>query len=127
MRFRPTKLRTRLTLWYMAILATLLILFWGGTCAMLLWRLERHLDRFCIEEIETTEGLLFFANGRLGLRQDYHNHSESKNVIEYFVEVRSPSGEVLFRNERLGDRSLAGAPFTGEGVGGYSPRTYMYP
>jgi heavy metal sensor kinase len=33
-----------------------------------------------------------------------------------------PDGAVLYRNERLGSRSLGGMPFPGEGVGGYSNR-----
>ena len=53
------------------------------------------------------EGLLYFtADGRLMLRDDYHNHPESKRVLERLLEVRSPEGKVLFRNELLGNRSL---------------------
>jgi heavy metal sensor kinase len=57
------------------------------------------------------------------MREDYHNHPQSKDVIERFVEVLSPDGSVLFRNDRLGMRALGGAPFPGEGVGGYSERS----
>jgi heavy metal sensor kinase len=38
------------------------------------------------------------------------------------LEVRSASGDVLFRNARLSGRALGDAPFSGEGVGGYSER-----
>jgi heavy metal sensor kinase len=124
MRLRPTHLRTRLTLWYVSVLAGLLILGWGGTCALLFWQLRSQLDRFAIQEIETVEGLFFFtSDGELRLREDYHNHPQSKDVIERFLEVRSPSGSILFRNERLSDRALGAMPFRGEGIGGYSERS----
>lgn len=124
MRLRPTHLRARLTLWYISVLAGLLIVAWGGTFALLFWQLRSQLDHFSIQEIETVEGLLYFTpQGVLEMREDYHNHPESKEVIDRFVEVLSPEGMVLYRNERLGDRVLGGAPFPEEGVGGYSVRT----
>ena len=126
MRLRPRHLRTRLTLWYVSLLAALLILAWGGTCALLFWQLRSQLDHFAVQEIETVEGLFFFApDGQLRLREDYHNHPESKDVIERFLEVRSPDGAVLFRNARLANRALGGMPFPGEGVGGYSERSAL--
>ena len=57
------------------------------------------------------------------MREDYHNHPESKDVIERYLEVLSPDGAVLLRNERLGGRTLVAKLFAGEGVGGYSERT----
>ena len=45
---------------------------------------------------------LRFRRGKLRLREDYHNHAESKQVLEWLLEVRSPDGDVLYRNERLG-------------------------
>lgn len=123
-RLRPTHLRTRLTLWYVGMLAALLILAWGGTFALLFWQLRGQLDHFAIQEIETIEGLMYFTpSGELQMREDYHNHPESKDVIDRFVEVLSSTGAVLYRNERLGDRMLGGPPFDSEGVGGYSVRS----
>ena len=116
MRLRPRHLRTRLTLWYVSVLAALLVLAWGGTCALLFFQLRGQLDHFAIQEIETVEGLLFFApDGQLRLREDYHNHPESKDVIDRFLEVRSPDGAVLFRNERLGNRALGADASSGRG------------
>lgn len=124
MRLRPRNLRTRLTLWYVSVLAALLILAWGSTCALLFFQLRSQLDHFAIEEIETVEGLFFFTpDGHLQMREDYHNHPQSKDVIERFLEVRSTGGTVIFRNEKLGRLSLGGAAFEGEGVGGYSERS----
>jgi hypothetical protein len=120
----PRKLRTRLTLSYVCVLAALLVLAWAGTCALLFWQLRSQLDNFDVQEIETVEGLFFFTpGGQLQVREDYHNHPESKEVIERYLEVRSPEGAVLFRNDRLGRQELGGLPFKGEGVGGYSERS----
>ncbi len=124
MRLRPRHLRTRLTLWYVSVLAALLILAWSSTCAILFFQLRNQLDHFAIEEIETIEGLFFFTtDGQLQMRDDYHNHPQSKDVIERFVEVLAPDGAVMFRNERLGSRALGGPEFEGEGTGGYSERS----
>jgi len=124
MRLCPTHVRMRLTLWYVGVLASMLLLAWAATSALLFWQLRGQLDHFSVQEIETVEGLFYFtADGVLHLREDYHNHPESREVIDRFLEVRSPSGAVLFRNERLAGRALGGAPFPGEGVGGYSERS----
>lgn len=124
MLLRPQHLRSRLTLWYVAVLASLLVLAWGGTCALLFWQLRSQLDHFAVEEIETVEGLFYFSpDGQLQMREDYHNHPESKEVIDRYLEVLSPGGQVLLHNERLGGRALDGPMRAGEGVGGYSERT----
>ncbi len=124
MRLRPRHLRTRLTLSYVSGLAILLVIAWAGTCGLLFWQLRNQLGHFSIQEIETVEGLLYFTpQGQLRLKEDYHNHPESKEVIERYLEVRGPDGSVLYRNDRLGNLALGGSPFLGEGVGGYSERS----
>jgi heavy metal sensor kinase len=86
--------------------------------------LRNQLDHFSIQEIETVEGLLYFTpDGQLRLKENYHNHPESKDVIERYLEVRGAGGLVLYRNDRLGNRALGGPAFPGEGVGGYSERS----
>ncbi len=108
----------------MCVLAGLLILAWGGTLALLFWQLRSQLDHFAIQEIETVEGLLYFTPaGELQMHEDYHNHPESKDVIDRFLEVLSPEGSVLYRNQRLGNRVFGGTPFPGEGIDGYSVRS----
>ena len=116
--------RPRLTLWYVSLIAVLLVFAWGATSAMVFWTLRNRLDRFGAEGIETVESLLFFTlDGKLRLPDYFENNRASKDRIASFVEVRSASGSVLFRNERLGDRSLGGIPVPGEGVVGYCPRS----
>jgi heavy metal sensor kinase len=121
---RPKHVRTRLTIWYILVLAGVLVLSWALTASFLFLQMRSQLDSYAVQDIETVEGLLYFdASGRLKLREDYHNHPESKEVLERLVEVRSLDGAVLYRNERLGDQPLGGNLNRGEGEGGYSIRS----
>jgi heavy metal sensor kinase len=121
MRFRPIHVRTRLTLWYVAVLAAVLVLFAAGTSVLHFWQMRTELGHYAVQDVETVEGLLFFTpDGRLHMREDYHNHPESRRVLERLLEIRAPDGALLLRNERLGNRSLGGRPYATEGVGGYS-------
>lgn len=123
-RFRPKHVRTRLTLWYLLVLAGVLVISWGLTAGFLFLQLQNQLDHYAIQDIETVEGLLYFDTaGHLRLHEDYHNHPESKEVLERLLEVRSPDGGVLYRNERLRDQELGGGLVAGEGDGGYFPRS----
>ena len=119
----PKTVRTRLTLLYVSVLAALLILSWAGTYVVLFQELRSHLDHFGMEEIETVDSLLFFRpDGTLSMRDDF-NRVDSLPGIESFLEIRSPDGKVLHRNDRLRDRPLGGALLPGEGVLGYSQRS----
>jgi len=123
-KFHPKHVRTRLTVWYVLVLAGVLVLSWGLTSSFLFLQMRNQLNLYLIQDIETVEGLLAFdANGRLTLREDYHNHPESKQLLERLVEIRSADGSVLFRNKRLGDQKLGGNPASEEGEGGYSIRS----
>lgn len=123
-RLGPNRVRTRLALWHVAVLAAVLILSWGLTASFLFLQMRSQLDNYAVQDIETVEGLLYFdAAGHLNLHEDYHNHPESKQVLERLVEVRSSDGAILYRNERLGNQALGGDPARGEGKGGYSIRS----
>jgi heavy metal sensor kinase len=101
-----------------------MILFTGGTATVLFLQMRAQLAHFAIEDIEEVEGLMSFTpDGRLNVRDDYHNHPESKQILEHFLEVRTADGALLYRNDRLGNRALGGAPLPGEGIGGYSQRS----
>jgi heavy metal sensor kinase len=123
-RLRPTHVRTRLTVWYVAGLASVLVLSWSLTAAFLFFQMRKQLDHYAVQDIETVEGLLYFdVIGRLLLHEDYHNHPESKLVLDRFLEVRSPDGQVLYRNEHLANQGLGGRLIPGEGQGQYSNRS----
>jgi heavy metal sensor kinase len=86
-----------------------------------------QLDNYAIQDVETVEGLLYFdTDGHPALHEDYHNHLESKQVLERLVEVRTFDG-AIYRNERLNGQALGGDPITGEGEGGYSVRSARLP
>jgi heavy metal sensor kinase len=121
---RPKHVRTRVTLWYVFVLASVLVVSFGLTASFLFLQMRSQIDNYAVQDIETVEGLLYFdANGHLILREDYHNHPESKQVLERLVEIRSASGQLLYRNERLAGQALGGDPMPGEGEGGYSIRS----
>ena len=122
--FGVRRVRTRLTLWYVVVLAGVLILSWVLTASFLFLQFRSQLDHYAIQDIETVEGLLYFdARGDLRLREDYHNHPASKDVIDRLLEVRSAQGAVLYRNERLAGQALGGKLLPDEGQGGYSARS----
>src|ERR1700679_3679325 len=112
---RPGRLGTRLTLSYVVMLVSALVLFMAGTAAIFYFQLERQLGHYAVQDIETVEGLMSFTpGGLLKVNEDYHNHPESKDLLERLLEVRSPNGLLLFRNERLGGRTLGDAPDSDE-------------
>jgi heavy metal sensor kinase len=120
----PKRLGTRLTLSYIFLLAGAMLLFTGGTGAVLFLQMRAQLAHFAVQDIETVEGLLSFTpGGQLKVRDDYHNHPASKQILEHFLEVLAPDGTVLYRNDRLLNRALGGTPLTDEGIGGYSERS----
>lgn len=121
--FRSWPVRARLTAWYVGLLAAALLLYISITSGVLYFQLYQQLTRSAIQEVETVEGLLAFDHGRLVLNQNYHNHPQSRQVLDWLLEVLAPDGKILLKNERLGNQALGGLPFRGEGVNGYSPRT----
>jgi len=123
-RLGPRRVRTRLTLWYVGTLAVILAVYLAGVSLLLLWQMDRVLKRLAAEDLETVKGLLYFEpGGQVGVREDYHHHSDWKQVQERLLEVLAPDGSILYRNERLGNRTLGGPLFAGEGERGYSGRT----
>ena len=121
---RVLPIRARLTTWYVLVLAAVLVLFASGTAFVLYWQLFHQLSRFAIQDVETIEGLLYFAPaGQLRLNEDYHNHPQSRLVLERLLEVFSADGSVLYQNDRLRGEQLGGRLFAGEGVDGYSQRS----
>ncbi|HTZ76061.1 MAG TPA: ATP-binding protein [Candidatus Aquilonibacter sp.] len=123
MRLWPKRVRAKLTLWYVGVLILILAAYLGGVSALLFWRMSDVLKRLGAEDLETVKGLLYFEpNGTVGLREDYHHHTDWKQVRERLLEILAPDGQILYRNEELGDRTMGGAPFAGEGENGYSGR-----
>jgi heavy metal sensor kinase len=119
----PKQIRIRLTLWYVCALATTLVVTESVTASFLFFHMRNQLSHYAILDVEIVDGLLYFdAGGRLLLHEEDRRH-EGFKLPERLVEVRSPEGAVLYRNQALGGEALGGDPAVGEGVGGYSPRS----
>ena len=120
---RYTNVRHRLTLWYVGVFGLMLLLFIGGATVLEYWQLTRQLYHAEIQDIETAEGLLAFApDGRLELHEEYHNHPQSILLLDRYMEVLTPSGQVLLRNAKLQGQDLGGSPFPDEGLSSYHER-----
>src|SRR3954447_6838035 len=118
------RLRTRLTIWYVSVLAGILLLFGSAMLAVLFIQLRHQLDEHAIDQLETLEGSFYFLpDGSLQLRTDYHDHPYPSTEQMRFIEVRSQDATVVYRNEALGGRELDDRPMQGEGAGTYSPRS----
>jgi hypothetical protein len=123
-RYRPQSVRTRLTLWYVAVLTSVLLIYIGSASALLFFHLRSQLDNLAIEDLETVEGLLSFApGGKLLLRSDYHDHPETAQMRERLMEVHANDGTLLYQSESLHNRTLGGAPGPDEGLSSYSQRS----
>jgi heavy metal sensor kinase len=117
----PKHVRTQLTLWYVTILAGVLLIYGASACAIVLLQLRTQLDHLAIEDLETVEGFLSFGSeGKLGLRNDYHYHPDTAEMQQRFLEVRAEDGTLLYKSEGLAERVLGGKPEPGEGVDSYS-------
>jgi heavy metal sensor kinase len=120
---RRRRLGTRLVLSYILMAACIMLAFTAGTGLVLFLQMRAQVAHFAVQDIETVEGLLALkTDGGVLVRDDYHNHAESKKLLDHYIEVLAPEGTVLYRNERLGNGRLGGNPLPEEGKGGYSQR-----
>jgi heavy metal sensor kinase len=120
---RPTNLRTRLTLWYVAVLAVLLLLYAALVFAFQYALLTRQLAHDEVQDVITVEGLLYFdAQGVLQLHQDYFSRPQSHLLVDRLMEVRDLSGNLLYRSPTLQGMALDGAVHDGEGDKGFDER-----
>jgi heavy metal sensor kinase len=121
---RPQNVRTRLTLWYVAVLACALLIYGASIAVLLLFQLRGQLDHRAIEDIETIKGLLSFSpDGKLLFRSSYQDPSYPTKMLDPLMEVLAEDGTLLYRNELLRDRSLGGFPQPGEMSGSYLVRS----
>jgi heavy metal sensor kinase len=101
----------------------MLLLFILAATILQYWQLTRQMYHAEIQDIETAEGLLAFApDGRLVLHEEYHNHPQSILLLDRYMEVLTPEGRVLLRNDKLQGRDLGGPPFPDEGLSSYHQR-----
>jgi signal transduction histidine kinase len=124
-RLRPRRVRTRLTLLYVGILALLL-----GVYLVLVYGFQYndlkqliYLDE--VQDVETVEGLLAFApDGGLHLQQGYLGNPTSHLLMDRLMEVRDLSGKVLYRSDTLHGMQLGRAKlWVNEGANSFDRRT----
>jgi len=119
----PKNIRSRLTLWYLVVLAGLLLIYATLVFAFQYAVLTRQIVHDEIQDVETVEGLLYFdSNGALQLRQDYYSRPQSHLLIDRMMEVRDLSGDVLYRSPTLNGMPLGGENRKGEGDASFDQR-----
>ncbi len=116
-------LRTRLTLWYVAVLAVLLLIYAALVFVFQYAVLTRQLEHDEVQDVVTVEGLLYFdTRGVLQLHQDYYSRPQSHLLVDRLMEVRDLSGKVLYRSPTLKGMALGGPNRSGEGDTGFDER-----
>lgn len=95
MRFRPRHVRSRLTLWYVLVLASLLALYAAVASLFLFLSLREDFDANLVQDLETVEGMLAKEpNGLVSLHSSHLGAAEPR--IGRFIEVWSPEGSLLY-------------------------------
>lgn len=120
MNLLPHSVRSRLTAWYMAVLALALAGYAVVALVFLFLNMREQLDHNLVEDVETAEGLL--ANepgGFVSLRSLHPEEGEPR--FQRFIEVWSPDGSILYRSAELRGQTLGGPPAPEEGAGELQP------
>ena len=126
MRFRPRNVRSRLTLWYVLVLASLLALYAGVASLFLFLSLREDFDQNLLGDVETVEGMLAKEpNAGVSLHSRRPDAPEPR--IGHFIEVWSPEGSLLYRSAALQDQTLGGPPGPDEGLHDAAPSTIRLP
>ena len=117
-------IRTRLTFWYVAVLAAILVVYVAAVFFFQFALLERQMYHDAVQDVETVEALLFFdAAGQLQLQQNYFVHPQNRLHVDRLLEVQDLSGQVLYRSSTLNGLPLDGAQFPDEGGDSFNERT----
>ncbi len=126
MTFRPRNVRSRLTLWYVLVLASLLALYAGIASLFLFLSLREDFDHNLLQDVETVEGMLEKEpNGQVSLHAVHPDIGEPR--IGHFIEVWSPQGSLLYRSAALQGQILGGPPGPEEGLHDPTPATTRLP
>ena len=122
------QIRGRLTVWYTAILAMILVVYIVLVFFFQYRFVANQIYHDEVQDVETVEGLLYFdKDGALQLQQSYFSHPRSHLLIDRLMEVRDLSGVVLFRTSNLNGMSLGGSSLPNEGDGDFNQRVVKMP
>lgn len=120
---RPLSLRTRLTLWYVAVLGVLLILYAALVFGFQYAVLTRQMFHDEVQDVVTAEGLLYFdGQGVLHLQQNYYSRPTSHLLLDRLMEALDLSGHILYQSPTLHGMMLGGPLQRGEGDAGFNER-----
>lgn len=120
---RSATLRARLTVWYVGVLAILLIVYAAMVFVFQYAAFTRQIFHDEVQDVVTVEGLLYFdPQGVLQLRQDYYSRPQSHLLVDRQMEVRDLSGTVLYRSPTLHGMALGGPLRPGEGDSSFDER-----
>jgi heavy metal sensor kinase len=126
MKLLPHNVRSRLTVWYVGVLAMALAGYAVVALIFLFLNMREQLDHNLLEDVETVEGLLANeAGGFVSLRSLHPEEGEPR--FQRFIEVWSPDGSILYRSAELRGQTLGGPPATEEGVGELRPSSERLP
>ncbi|MFC6644204.1 HAMP domain-containing histidine kinase [Granulicella cerasi] len=110
------QIRSRLTVWYIAVLAMILAVYVVLVFAFQYRFIRNQIFHDEVQDLVTVEGLLYFDDaGALKLQQDYFSHPQSHLLIDRLMEVHDLSGVVLYRTPNLAGESLGGPSLPNEG------------
>jgi heavy metal sensor kinase len=126
MKLSLSNVRSRLTLWYVGVLAALLIAYGAGSLLFLFLSMRDQLDHNLREDLETVEGQIATApDGSLTLR--LHHRDEEGTGFHRYVEIWSPEGKLLYRTPQLDGQSLGGPPSPREAKQDVAPASEQLP
>ena len=109
MKLSPSNVRSRLTLWYAVVLATLLVAYGAASLFFLFLSMREQVDHNLLEDMETVEGQTATEpDGSLTLR--LHHGEEGDPGLHRFVEIWSAEGKLLYRTPQLLGQALGGPP-----------------
>lgn len=119
----PSSIRARLTLWYVCVLAVLLLVYMVIVFIFQYATLTSQIFHDEVQDVVTVEGLLHFdAHGTLQLTQDYYSRPQSHLLLDRMMEIRDLSGNVLYRSNTLQGLPLGGPNKPNEGDTGFNER-----
>lgn len=109
MRLGPRNVRSRLTLWYVAVLIALLVAYGAGSLFYLFLGMREQLDHSVREDLEAAEGQVAAQpDGSVTLR--LHHGEEGDPDLDRFVEIWSQEGTLLYRTPQLEGQALGPPP-----------------
>jgi heavy metal sensor kinase len=126
MRMWPRHVRSRLTLWYVVVLASLLGCYGAGALFFLFFSMKEQLDHNLLEDVEALEGQITSEpNGSVSL--GLHQGEEDDPDFQRFVEIWSPEGSLLYRTPQLRGQALGAPPLPQDSMGRQAPFSERLP